>query len=63
MTPRQLRRWQEGYYREVEKSIAFAENFNSKQKCKTRQMTKEEYDEVFGEKPVSCHRLKLPERN
>ncbi len=60
MSPAQYRRWYEGYSREVEKSIAEANAFNNNQVWTTRKMTKEEYDEVFGEKPISCHKLRLP---
>ena len=60
MSPAAARRWYEGYCQEVERSIAEANKFNSQQVWTTRKMTVEEYDAVFGEKPVSCHKLKIP---
>lgn len=60
MSPAAKKRWYEGYCQEVERSIAEANKFNSQQVWTTRKMTAEEYDAVFGEKPISCHKLKIP---
>ena len=60
MSPAAKKRWYEGYCQEVERSIAEANKFNSQQVWTTRKMTNEEYDAVFGEKPISCHKLKMP---
>lgn len=51
--------WKRHYSNEVERSIRLCNEFNRNQPCKTRPMTKEEYEEAFGEKRESCHKLKL----
>lgn len=63
MTAAWRRKWYEGYCREVERNIARANEINRHQVWTTRKMTKEEYDAVFGEKPTSCHKLKLCTQN
>lgn len=55
--------WKARYMSEVESSIEHYTWLNSKQPVYTRQMTKEEYDEAFGAKRESCHKLKLKENN
>lgn len=62
MSPAAKKRWYEGYCQEVERSIAEANRFNRQQVWTTRKMTDEEYDAVFGEKPISCHKLKMPKQ-
>jgi len=55
--------WKAGYLQEVENSIEYYNWLNKKQPVKTRQMTEEEFKEVFGEKRESCHRLKVKNNN
>lgn len=50
--------WKERYAREVENNIRRAEQINASAPVKTRQMTSEEYEEYFGKKPESVHRLR-----
>lgn len=50
--------WKIRYAEEVERSIVEYNKLNLLQPVKVRQMTKEEYDAVFGEKQVSCHKLR-----
>lgn len=52
-------RWEKHYADEVERNILCANAINRTQPVKTRPMTPEEYDEAFGEKHESCHKLKL----
>lgn len=53
-------RWRKHYSEEVERSIAKCNTYNWNQKCKTRQMTQDEYDEVFNNKNTAYHKLTLP---
>lgn len=53
-------RWRKHYSEEVERSIIRCNMYNWNQKCKTRKMTQEEYDEVFNNKNTSYHKLTLP---
>lgn len=55
--------WRSRYSAEVRQSVLAAERYNTNQKWLTRPMTKEEYEEAFGEKPESCHRLKVKNMN
>lgn len=55
--------WREFYSAEVEKSIKTANEFNAHAECRTRQMTPEEYENVFGAKRESCHKLKIKNRS
>lgn len=50
--------WKIRYSREVEESIRKYTELNKTQPVTVRQMTKEEYDNAFGTKPESCHKLK-----
>lgn len=55
--------WKQRYAQEVERSINYYNELNSRQPVHTRKMTHEEFEEAFGEKPGSCHKLKLPKEN
>lgn len=46
------------YAKEVERSINYYNVLNQNQPAHTRQMTKEEFEDAFGKKPESCHKLK-----
>ncbi len=52
-------RWRRDYTAKVEKSVNYYNYLNQLQPVHTRQMTEEERQEAFGEKPVSCHKLKI----
>ena len=51
--------WRNRYSAEVEKSVQAANKYNEQGQWHTRQMTDKEYQEVFGEKRESVHRLKV----
>lgn len=53
-------RWRKAYTQEVERSIKYYNELNQNQPVHTRQMTHEEFEDAFGKKPESCHKLKLP---
>lgn len=52
--------WSKHYAQEVERSIKYYNELNQNQPVHTRQMTHEEFEDVFGKKPESCHKLKVP---
>lgn len=52
-------RWRKAYTQEVERSIKYYNELNQNQPVHTRQMTYEEFEDVFGKKPESCHKLKV----
>lgn len=52
-------RWKQQYAQQVEKSINYYNALNQKQPVHTRKMTHDEFEAVFGEKPESCHKLKV----
>lgn len=47
------------YAREVERSIKYYNMINQNQPVHTRQMTCEEFENAFGKKTESCHKLKV----
>lgn len=51
--------WSKHYAQEVERSINYYNKLNQKQPVHTRQMTHEEFEDAFGTKPESCHKLKV----
>ncbi len=51
--------WAQHYTQEVERSINYYNVLNQNQPVHTRKMTHEEFEAVFGEKPESCHKLKV----
>ncbi len=53
--------WKQRYAQEVERSINYYNELNLRQPVHTRKMTQEEFEAAFGEKPESCHKLKINE--
>ena len=51
--------WRDRYSAEVKKSIQAANSFNENSQWHTRQMTDKEFQEVFGDKRESVHRLRV----
>lgn len=52
--------WSKHYAQEVERSIKYYNKLNQNQPVHTRQTTHEEFEDTFGKKPESCHKLKAP---
>lgn len=51
-------KWSQRYTLETERGIALANYINSKAIVRTHQMSAEEYEQFFGTKRESVHRLK-----
>lgn len=52
-------RFKKAYEKEVERSINYYNYLNQNQPVHTRQMTSKEFEDAFGKKPESCHKLKV----
>lgn len=54
-----VKNWKQQYADEVRRNILEYEERNKNAKTVTRKMTEEEYQDAFGKKRESCHKLKI----
>lgn len=54
-----VKNWKQQYADEVRRNTLEYEERNKNAKIITRKMTEEEYQDAFGEKRESCHKLKI----